>query len=385
MKPHWFRDSRWRSSEGSTFKSDQQSRAVLKGTQRSLSRLIRHFAIKGLWGFLLLLIVEFLVIPQIAGAGKTLHLLSRANYWLIPLAILAEAASLYSYAKLTASVLPRPQPSLGTIAKVDLSSLAVSHVLPGGTASGAGMTVRLFNSLGVRPTDSAFALATQGIGSAVVLNLLLWVALIVSIPIYGFQTLYLLVAVAGILLIGSFAGLVVAFTRGTTRVIDAAEWMISHIPVLKRYRTTVHNVVIRIGQQVTTLTSNKALLKRAIFWASLNWLLDATALWIMLAAFGRITDPDALIVSYGIANIAAAIPITPGGLGVVEGILIPLLTGFGTPRGIAILGVLGYRLFNFWIPIPVGVGTYVSLRLGRGEDATLELDRVDPPRDESSS
>jgi len=38
------------------------------------------------------------------------------------------------------------------------------------------------------------------------------------------------------------------------------------------------------------------------------------------------------------------------------------LVGFGSARSIAILGVLGYRLFNFWMPIPVGAGAYVSLR-----------------------
>ena len=59
------------------------------------------------------------------------------------------------------------------------------------------------------------------------------------------------------------------------------------------------------------------------------------------------------------------IPITPGGLGVVEGVLIPTLVGFHVPLGIATLGVLSYRLVNFWLPIPVGGAAYLSLRFGR--------------------
>jgi len=56
------------------------------------------------------------------------------------------------------------------------------------------------------------------------------------------------------------------------------------------------------------------LLKKAVTWAACNWLFDALSLWIMLLAFGSVVNPDALLVSYGIANVAAAIPITPGDL-----------------------------------------------------------------------
>ena len=61
------------------------------------------------------------------------------------------------------------------------------------------------------------------------------------------------------------------------------------------------------------------------------------------------------------ANILAVIPITPGGLGVVEFIAISTLTGFGVPGGVATAGVLCWRLVNFWLPIPFGGVSYVTL------------------------
>jgi hypothetical protein len=45
---------------------------------------------------------------------------------------------------------------------------------------------------------------------------------------------------------------------------------------------------------------------------------------------------------------------------------VPTLVGFGSPRGIAILGVITYRLVNFWLPIPVGALAYLSLRVEPG-------------------
>src|SRR5205807_6635296 len=84
------------------------------------------------------------------------------------------------------------------------------------------------------------------------------------------------------------------------------------------------------------------------------------------AAFGHLATPYGLLVAYGLANVLAVVPITPGGLGIVEGVLVPTLVGFGSPRGIAILGVITYRLVNFWLPIPVGALAYLSLRVEPG-------------------
>ena len=101
-------------------------------------------------------------------------------------------------------------------------------------------------------------------------------------------------------------------------------------------------------------------------WAAANWLLDAASLWAFVAAYGHFTAPIDLFVAYGVANVLAAVPLTPGGLGIVEAVAATSLIGFGVPAGIAWLGVISWRLFNFWLPIPVGAGAYLSLRVSRG-------------------
>ena len=79
--------------------------------------------------------------------------------------------------------------------------------------------------------------------------------------------------------------------------------------------------------------------------------LDASSLWVFLAAFGHLMTPYGLLVAYGLANVMAVLPITPGGLGVVEGVLVPTLVGFGSPRGIAI-----HRFSNTAISPPSAPG-----------------------------
>ena len=117
------------------------------------------------------------------------------------------------------------------------------------------------------------------------------------------------------------------------------------------------------------LGADRPLLARAALWAMANWLLSAASLWVFVAAFGYRTDLDGLIVAFGLANVLAAIPLTPGGLGVVEAVLTSALVGFGAPRGTAVLGVVVYRLVNFWLPIPIGGLAYLSLKVGPSVDA----------------
>ena len=309
----------------------------------------------------LLLVVEYFVLPQIAGARKALSLVANAQLGLIAAGVAFEGASIVAYAMLTRSLLPRTRrPTLWQLLRIQLSTLAVSHVVPGGSAAGAGLSFRLLEKEGADGPDAGFALALESIGSAVVLNVLLWMGLVVSIPLRGFNPLYGTAAIVGVLLIGGFFAIVLLLTRGEASAARVLRAVARHAPLL--HEESVHRSVHRAADQLRTLTSDRRLLVTAVGWAGANWLLDAAALWLFVAAFGDRVPVDALFVSYGLANVLAAIPITPGGLGVVEAVLTSTLVGFGTPRGIAILGVIGYRLVNFWLPIPVGALSYASIR-----------------------
>ena len=60
-------------------------------------------------------------------------------------------------------------------------------------------------------------MAAKGIGSTVVLNVLLWLSLVISIPLAGFQPIYGTVAIIGTVVLLGAAALVLGVTRGTGR------------------------------------------------------------------------------------------------------------------------------------------------------------------------
>jgi len=317
------------------------------------------------WGvsiFVVLLVLEYLVLPQLgrAGARKSLNLIGRVNFAYLVAGVLLEAAALVAYAQLTHTLLPHGGPKRGRLLQINMSSLALSHVVPGGTTPGAALAYRLLTQNDVSGPDAGFALAMQGVGSAVVLNVIFWFALFVSLFFHGYNPLYAVAAGAGVLRMGIFAAVIVLLTRGRHQAVEIVRQVAGKVPFLDA--EGLASAVERLADRLRAFASERELLYRSIGWAAANWLLDAASLWVFILAFHRLISPIDLLVAYGLANILAVIPITPGGLGVVEGVLIPTLVGFGSSKTVATLGVLGYRLVNFWLPIPVGGGTYLSLR-----------------------
>jgi putative heme transporter len=312
-----------------------------------------------------LLLVAFVVIhfvlPQIAGARRTLSLLADVNLWLIALGIALEAFSILSYANLTRAMIQGRPPPYFTLLRINLATLAVSHVVPGGSAAGGALGFRLLTRFGLTGTDAAFAMAAQGMGSAVVLNLLLWLGLVVSVPLRGYNPLYATAALVGVVLLGGFSALVVLLMRGERRAARIMRLVARRVPFLDE--DSVHQLVLRLAARLQTLVADRDRLRRGLLWDLSFWLCTAAALWVFLGAFGHWQRVDGLIVSFGLAYVLAAIPITPAGLGVVEATMIPLLTFFGADRGIAALGVVAYRLINFWLPIPLGGLAYLSLQV----------------------
>ncbi len=311
-------------------------------------------------------IVELFVLPQIAGARSASRVLGNVNPLLLTLGLALEAAALLAYFQLTRSLIPpEERPSLFRMARIELSTLGLSHVVPGGSGAGGALGFRLLTEAGVPGSNAGFALATQGLGSAAVLNLILWVSLIVSIPVRGTRPLYTIAAAVGVAVFGVFAGLILGLTRAEGQTASMLCRIAERLPFLDGRK--VEDVVHRLAGRLRDLARQPRLVARAVGWAAANWLLDAASLWVFVAAFGHETSVDGLLIAYGLANVLGALPITPGGLGIIEGVLTPTLVGFGAPADIAVLGVVSWRVVNFWLPIPAGGVAYLSLRLSPHE------------------
>ena len=308
-------------------------------------------------------IVYFAMVTIVPGVREATGKLRTVNPWLLVLGVGLEMSALLAYTLLTRAALGEEghKISRARLFRIQMSTKALSSIVPGGSAAGSAMGYRLMTLSGLNGPDAGFALATAGLGSAVVLNLIFWIALMVSIPIRGVNPGYATAAIAGIVLMLIASGIVFGLMEGQGRAERILRWLARHLR-LSEDRTAAG--VRHIGLRLEDLAGDRRLLGRVLGWAAANWMLDAAALWVFLRAFGASTDVDALIVAFGLVNVLAVIPITPGGLGIIDGGLPIALVGFGLASSTAVLGSATYRLAQFFFPILLGGVLYATLRVG---------------------
>jgi hypothetical protein len=85
-----------------------------------------------------------------------------------------------------------------------------------------------------------------------------------------------------------------------------------------------------------------------------NWGFDCGCLALSYMAVGAGIPWRGLLLAYGAGQLASNLPITPGGLGVVEGSLTVALVAYGGVQVSTVAAVILYRIISFWGFLPVG-------------------------------
>ncbi|MFM8970135.1 MAG: YbhN family protein, partial [Actinomycetota bacterium] len=275
--------------------------------------------LKALRWVLFAVVVYFFVLPLIPAFRGAIADLRQIDPVLLFVAIGLEFVALYCYALMTHAALGSEANRLTRfdLFRIQLSTRALGSVLPAGSAASNALGFRLITSSGIAKADAGFALATAGIGSAVILNVLLWFGLIVSIPLRGSSPVYGTAAVAGAVLMAIVGAIVFGLVDDKGRLHRFVKWIYDR---LGRDGESAATLLDHLRDRIRGLVAERDVMKRVVAWSVANWLLDLMALWLFLRAFGGSVSADGLLVAFGLANVIASIPITPGGLGIVEGV-----------------------------------------------------------------
>jgi hypothetical protein len=101
-------------------------------------------------------------------------------------------------------------------------------------------------------------------------------------------------------------------------------------------------------------------------------LFDYLCLLFCVRAVGSHPRPSLILLAYAVAGVIGLVPITPGGLGIVEASLSGLLLLAGLNGAEAVLATLAYRLASYWLPMMAGPVAYGAFRY-------RYRDRQEPP------
>jgi uncharacterized protein (TIRG00374 family) len=316
--------------------------------------------------------------------AKAFHSLYAAKWLWVLAAIGAALASMHSFAQIQRTLLK----SAGVEVKQLRSEAAfyagnaLSTTMPGGPVLSATFIYRQQRMWGASPVVASWQLVMSGVLQAVGLALL------------GLGGAFLLGAsknpLSLIFTLGGFVALLLLAQAVASRpdLIDGIG-----VKVLS-WANKLRGKPAETGvdtwrehlDQLESVSLSRRDLSIAFSWSLFNWIADVACLAFAAYAAGGKASLAGLTVAYAAARAVGTIPLMPGGLLVVEAVLVPGLVSSGMTLATAISAMLIYRLIS-WIFI-AAIGWVVFFFVFRTEndiDPDAALDDVDQPQTASDA
>jgi uncharacterized membrane protein YbhN (UPF0104 family) len=295
----------------------------------------------------------YLVAPsllEVLGSWSDVDRLAPA--WLVAMALLqfASLACLWELQRLAIHT-HRWYPVIAS----QLAGNALSKVAPGGGAVGAALQYKMLVQAGI-----ARARAVAGLTAANLLTL----GVVLALPVLAVPVL-LRGGVDSSLVEAAVVGLVVfAALFAVSALLLATDGPLAWVGLTaQRLRNR-----LRRGSPPIVALPDRLLLERDRVLATLGprwkrallatvgrWAFDYGTLLAALAAVGSTPRPALVLLAFCAAQVLGQIPVTPGGLGFVEAGLTATLALAGVGAGAAVLATFAYRLFQYWLPLPLGL------------------------------
>jgi len=273
--------------------------------------------------------------------------------WLV-LAFSIELTSVVAFAEVERRMLAAGGLRVGLwpLTGIALAGNSIQNSLPGGVAWASVFAYRQFRVRGADDVLAAWTMVAVEILSGASLALLAGV----GVAMAG-DTAVELDLVGTIVVVAAVGVAVVAVVRrrGGHVPITVGSWAVRATQkVAHRPRGDAHEITGRAWQRLITVTPSRRDWLIGLGWSAVNWLADCACLAIAFLAVGAAVPWQGLLLAYGAAQLAANLPITPGGLGVVEGSLAIALVAYGNSGATTVAAVLLYRVVSFWAMLPLG-------------------------------
>lgn len=303
---------------------------------------------------------------ELNGIGKVF---SNLNYiFLIP-ALFLECGSMAAYSQLQRCMLQAGDVDGGfwRVAGIFLASNSITNVVPGGPAFASVYSYRRFRLLGANKGLSGWSIFATNVLAAFSLLLLAGIGMVISegnasgVSLVGALSVVGVIILAALLLVSRAESTMKFLTRLTVQFQDVfgKSWKIT-----EKMRS--------LSRDMSTIAPSNTRLAQGFIWGFLNWVLDAAVLVCAFLATRSAIPFEGLLIAYSAGQLAANFPITPGGLGVVEGSISIALVAFGGNQEATVAAVLLYRLFSFWMWLLPGFGCYLGFRMADSRSLSVE-------------
>ena len=245
-----------------------------------------------------------------------------------------------------------------------LAGNAITLIIPGGAAAGAAVQFRMLAVSGEGTSSTVGGLAAfslLGVGGLLALPIFALPVVLLGTPVNRGLVNAALLGAAGFVAFAAFGAVLLAYDapmRWAGRVAQRLRnWVLRKRPPLVGLDQTLlsqrNEIRAVLGEQWW----------RALLLSAGRLAFDYLCLIAALRATGSHPRPSLILIAYAVAGIIGMIPVTPGGLGLVEASLTGLLVLAQVDSSQAVLATLTYRLASYWLPLFAGPIAYALFRI----------------------
>ncbi|MTD47105.1 flippase-like domain-containing protein [Conexibacter sp. W3-3-2] len=307
----------------------------------------------------------YFVLPQLSGLEDTWNRLGDGDPWWLALAFAFSVLSFAGYVGLFQGVYvtgeARHRIGYRESYQITMAGLAATRLFAAGGAGGIALTAWALRRSGMSRRDVA--------DRSIAFLVLTYAVYMAALVLCGYGLRWNLLegpAPFGVTVIPAVFGLAVITIALLMTFVPA--------DVERRFERwaggsgRLSRVAVRLSTVPAAISSGVRIALRhigrrdpALVGVIAYWGFNIAILWACFHAFGEAPPWAVIVMAYFVGMLGNLLPL-PGGVGGVDGGMIGAFVAFGVGGSLALVAVLAYRVFAFWLPTIPGIVAYFQLR-----------------------
>lgn len=324
------------------------------------------------------------------GIDEVIKDLMLSNLWFVLLAVILQFVTYFLYTLRWQIINKTANIDLGIrkLLPMVLVSLAVNNITPSGRGGGEPVRAYLLAKEGNYKFEDTFAtvIADRALDTFpfVILSILTIIAIILTFSLDMALIAFLVLCVAGIT---ALVILLLYICVNQSFGVKLTKWIIKIVRRFYKNYTLdtekrIVEAVVTFQSRMNALMRDKDILYYALPLSFVIWIFEILRVYAVFLAFGARVSPIVIGEVFIIASLVGMIPLLPGGLGAVDGMMILFYSGAGITASISAAATVVERLISFWMTTFLGLlvlpfyGTSVldkSFELKESENANTEI------------
>ncbi|MDI9623443.1 MAG: UPF0104 family protein [Methanothermobacter sp.] len=242
-----------------------------------------------------------------------------------------------------------------------LVGMAINNLTPSARGGGEPVRAYILGKYSSTPIESALAtvIADRGLDTFpfIILAIITIVSMILYFDLSPIWIISLIVAVIIILIVFVLALYVSVDNEAGEKFTN---WITNILKFFykrgyEKWSFKIKNAIIEFQDSMRVMLKNKQIFIYGIPLSFLLWLLEILRVYFIFCAFGANVTLIVIAEVFIVATLIGMIPLLPGGLGAIEGMMIILYSAAGISPSISAVVTVVERLISFWMTSILGV------------------------------